>query len=201
MLEVTDEQLMLQVKKHDISAFEKLLDRYEHRIFGFFWRMNNDIEQARDCTQETFFRLWKARHRYKPKGKFSTYLFQIAKNHLLDEQQKQLFRKKTEQHYAESQVFSVQQQSSIDAYNGMVVEELQIIIRQAVQLLPDIQKLVLVLSEYQDMSYKEIGQIIGCSAATIYSRKAEAIEQLQVMLESANKEFFGARLELKEKTQ
>jgi len=199
MNEVTDEQLMMLVKGHDISAFERLFDRYEQRIFGFFWRLGRDTEQAKDCTQETFLRLWKARRRYRPKGKFSSYLFRIAKNHLLNERKKQKFQNRIEQQYAESQGFSVQQQCSTDASSEMVAEELQTAVHQTVNRLPNVQKLVWVLSESQRMSYKEIGQILGCSAATVCSRKAEAVEQLQVMLEPLGEEFFGATLELNEK--
>ena len=59
MREYTDEQLMMLVKSQDMSAYEKLVDKYEQRVFGFFWRLVADAEQARDCTQETFLRLWK----------------------------------------------------------------------------------------------------------------------------------------------
>ena len=99
----TDEQLMVLVKSQDVSAYERLIDRYEQRIFGFFWRLAADAEEARDCTQETFLRLWKGRRRYSPKGKFSTYLFQIAKNHLLNERRKQQSRVRVEGCYADSQ--------------------------------------------------------------------------------------------------
>jgi DNA-directed RNA polymerase specialized sigma24 family protein len=51
--EQTDEELMMLVKSQDISAYERLIDRYEQRIFGFVWRMATDVEEARDCTQSS----------------------------------------------------------------------------------------------------------------------------------------------------
>jgi len=92
MTDYRDEELMSFVKNQDVSAFEELFHRYERRVFAFFCRLVWNAEEARDCTQETFLRLWKGRARYVPKGRFSTYLFQIAKNHFLHERQKQKSR-------------------------------------------------------------------------------------------------------------
>src|SRR5512136_2601516 len=84
----TDEELMILVQKQDISAFEELFCRYEQRVFSFLWRLSASRQEAEDGTQETFLRLWNARVRYEPTGKFSTYLFQIAKHHFLHEREK-----------------------------------------------------------------------------------------------------------------
>jgi len=85
MTDHTDEELMSLVANQDASAFEELFHRYRRRLFAFFYRLAWNAEEARDCNQETFLRLWRGRARYAPKGRFSTYLFQIAKNHFLHE--------------------------------------------------------------------------------------------------------------------
>lgn len=169
---------MMQVKDHDVSAFERLLDRYERRVFGFFWRLGSNTEEARDYTQETFLRLWKGRGRYSPKGKFSTYLFQIAKNYLLNERQKQRSRANTERGYADLQKLS----TSRCASDEILTEELERAVGEAVSRLPQGHRLVWVLSEHQGMSYKEIGQVLDCSPATVCTRKAQAVEKLQAIL-------------------
>ena len=93
----TDEELMGLVQGQDISAFEELFRRYEQRVFAFFWRLSANRQEAEDGTQETFLRLWKTRVRYEPVGRFSTYLFQIAKNHFLHERQKRHRRGNSQQ--------------------------------------------------------------------------------------------------------
>jgi len=88
MTTYTDEELMNLVQKQDIAALEELYRRYEGRIFVFFWRLGADRKGAEDGIQETFLRHWRARTRYEPGGRFSTYLFQIAKNHFLRDRDK-----------------------------------------------------------------------------------------------------------------
>ncbi len=190
MLEHTDEQLMMLVKGQDMSAYEGLLDRYERRVFGFFWHLVSNVEEARDCTQETFLRLWKGRARYSPDGKFSTYLFQIAKNHLLNERKRQQSRAKVARCYADLQN-SCASTCAPDASDAMVVSERRMAVCEAINRLPTVHRLTWVLSEHQGMSYKEIGRILDCSPATVCSRKAEAVEKLQVMLAPLGEELCG----------
>lgn len=197
--EHTDEQLMMLVKSQDISAYERLIDRYEQRIFGFVWRLVADVEEARDCTQETFLRLWKGRRRYSPKGKFSSYLFQIAKNHLLNERHKQQSRVKVQRCYADSQESSASRRAP-DASDELLADELLTAVCEAINRLPKEHRLVWVLSEHQGMSYKEIGQILNCSPATVCSRKAEAVEELQVILAPLGEELCGKRPEVDGRT-
>ena len=199
MQEHTDEQLMMLVKNHDISAYERLIDRYEQRIFGFVWRVVADVEEARDCTQETFLRLWKGRRRYSPKGKFSSYLFQIAKNYLLNEQHKQQSRVKVEGCYTDSQEYSASRRTP-DASDELLADELRTAVCEAISRLPKEHRLVWVLSEHQGMSYKEIGQILNCSPATVCSRKAEAVEELQMILAPLGEELCGKRPEVDGRT-
>jgi RNA polymerase sigma-70 factor (ECF subfamily) len=182
-----------------MSAYERLIDRYEQRVFGFFWRLVADAEEARDCTQETFLRLWKGRRRYSPKGKFSTYLFQIAKNHLLNERHKQQSRIRVEGCYADSQK-SLASRRAPDASDEMLADELRTAVCEAISRLSKEHRLVWVLSEHQGMSYKEIGQILDCSPATVCSRKAEAVERLQVILAPLGEALCGDRAEVNSET-
>lgn len=188
-IEKSDQQLMVSVKDHDISAYEMLVERYEQPLFGFFWRLGVDKETARDFVQETFLRLWRARDRYAPKGQFSGYLFRIAKNYYLNERSKEQFRTQIEKEYIDFRQRSAKQRSQ-DAFHSAVNEELHETFRLAVSRLPDELRLVWVLSEYRQMSYQEIGHVLDCSAATVCSRKAEAVEQLQRMLVSLESAFF-----------
>jgi RNA polymerase sigma-70 factor (ECF subfamily) len=179
----TDEELMGLVQKQDISAFEELFRRYEQRIFAFFWRLSANRQEAEDGIQETFLRLWKARVRYEPTGKFSTYLFQTAKNHFLHERQKQKtrahFRLETRQHPDER----LRETSPPNgAYEQLVADEIQAAVSKAVARLPEIHRLVFVLSEEQRMSYREIADVMDCPVGTVSSRKVEAIKKLRSLL-------------------
>jgi RNA polymerase sigma-70 factor (ECF subfamily) len=189
----TDEELMGLVQKQDISAFEELFRRYERRIFAFFWRLSANRQEAEDGTQETFLRLWRARARYMPAGKFSTYLFQIAKNHFLHERQKQETRTHLRLETSEHPEERLAETSPPNgAYEQLVADEVRAAVSKAVACLPDVQRLVYVLSEEQRMSYRDIAEVMDCPVGTVSSRKVEAIKKLRSLLQPLKDEFSGA---------
>jgi RNA polymerase sigma-70 factor (ECF subfamily) len=188
----TDEELMIFVKSHDVRAFEELFHRYERRIFTFFCRLVWNAEEAKDCTQETFLRLWKGRSRYRPKGRFSTYLFQIAKNHFLHERQKQKTRAHLQVEASECPDEFLEKASPLNgACEQLAADEIQAAISKAVARLPEIHRLVFVLSEEQRMSYREIADVMDCPVGTVSSRKVEAIKKLRSLLQPLKDELFG----------
>jgi len=192
MTNYTDEELMNCVGNQDISAFEELFGRYERRVFGFFYHMVPNIEEARDCTQETFLRLWRGRAGYTPNGKFSTYIFQIAKNHFINEHQKRKARIDL-RHFNRnnSHEFSQERAASDNSYNRAVAHEIGLAIGEAVASLPEIHRLVYVLSEEQKLSYQQIANILNCPVGTVSSRKVEAVRKLRKLLKPLKDEVLG----------
>lgn len=77
---LSDEKLILSIGEGDISCFEILVKKYEGRLFHFVFRYTKDRETTYDILQDTFVSLYKTLDRVDPKKKFSTYLFEIAKN-------------------------------------------------------------------------------------------------------------------------
>ena len=76
----SDVELMLRVGNGDLDAFDSLVRRWRKPLLSFFYPLTWNHDDAEDCAQATFMRLWRARERYAPCAKFSTYLFRIAKN-------------------------------------------------------------------------------------------------------------------------
>ncbi len=180
----TDEELMGLVQKQDISAFEELLRRYEQRIFAFFWRLCANRQEAEDGTQETFLRLWRARVRYEPTGKFSTYLFQIAKNHFLHEQQKQGRRRDSQRGTTMNPFAAADEPAAPDRVDGpMLTGELQTAVTDAIARLPEALRLVYVLTEHEGMSYQQAAEVLDCPVGTVSSRKVEAVRRLRELLQ------------------
>ena len=75
-----DVRLMLQVRDDVQGAFEVLVERYQHRLVGILVHLVGNVEEAEDLTQEVFLRIYRARKGYRPRAKFSTWLFTIANN-------------------------------------------------------------------------------------------------------------------------
>jgi RNA polymerase sigma-70 factor (ECF subfamily) len=192
MANFTDEELMNLVGNHDVQAFEELFERYERRLFTFFYRLTSNTEEAKDHTQETFLRLWKGRVGYTPKGRFTTYIFQIAKNHFLNEHDKKKTRISLNQFNSnDPERFIKEQNISDNSYNRVVANEIGFTISKAVAVLPEIHRIVYVLSEEHRLSYKEISEVLGCPVGTVSSRKVEAIKKLRKILEPLKDEVFG----------
>jgi RNA polymerase sigma-70 factor (ECF subfamily) len=192
MTNYTDEELMGFVRNQDVSAFEELFGRYERRVFAFFYRLIWNAEEAKDCTQETFLRLWRGRAGYAPTGRFSTYIFQIAKNHFLHKRQKDKSGANLKQAAANGSQRPREDEALADGtFSQAMAHEIGTAISKAVRSLPETHRLVYVLSEGQRLSYQEIAEILDCPVGTVSSRKVEAIRKLRRLLEPLRDEVFG----------
>jgi RNA polymerase sigma-70 factor (family 1) len=189
MQEYSDEELMSLAMNNDAVAFEELFHRYKRRLFAFFYRMQPDVEEAKDCSQEVILKLWRERARYTPKGRFSTYLFRIAKNHFLDKYRQQKYRAKLQQISLNDIGIDCKKQSLMtNPHNAAVAKEIRSVICLAIARLPKMHRLVYVFSEEQGMSYQEIANILGCPVGTVSSRKVEAHKKLREILKPLRRE-------------
>src|SRR6185295_2364844 len=80
-----DASLMLLVKRGDMDAFARLVDKYRQPVTNLVARMLNDVTEAEDLAQNVFLQVYKSAHRYEVSAKFSTWLFTIARNLCLNE--------------------------------------------------------------------------------------------------------------------
>ena len=192
MKDYSDEELMNLAVNDDARAFEELFHRYKRRLFGFFDGLVLNSEEARDCVQETFLRLWQRRTQFARKGRFSAYLFQIAKNHFLDKSRSRKSHTELQRISGPEPAENLHQVSlSSGGYSEAVINEIRGAVSEAMARLPEIQRLVYVLSEEQGMSYKEIADILECPVGTVSSRKVEAIKKLRKLLRPLRYELFG----------
>ena len=192
MNDYSDEELMDLAMNDDVRAFEELFHRYKRRLFGFFYGLALNTEDARDCVQDTFLRLWQRRRQFAQKGSFSAYLFRIAKNYFLDRSRRQISRTES-QHVSNAEPAEHLQGISLSSsgYGAASLAEIREAVKDAMARLPETQRLVYVLSEEQGMSYKEIAEILECPVGTVSSRKVEAVRKLRIMLQPLRDELFG----------
>jgi RNA polymerase sigma-70 factor (ECF subfamily) len=192
MEEYSDEELMSLAASSDILAFEELFRRYNRRLFAFFYRLLPDVEEAKDCSQETFLRLWRDRARYAQKGSFSTYMFRIAKNHFVDRYRQKKSRINLQPISPDcSQAGSRKLGLLSDPFNATVENEIESVISSAIARLPEMHRFVYVLSEEQRLSYREISDILGCPVGTVSSRKVEALKKLRELLRPLRNELLN----------
>jgi RNA polymerase sigma-70 factor (ECF subfamily) len=184
-----DVRLMLQVRDDVQGAFETLVDRYRHRLLGVMVHLVGRVEEAEDLTQEVFLRVYRARKGYRPRAKFSTWLFTIA-NHLAMNHLRGKGRNPTVPIGGEDTgsrpVVPVGERAL--AREGtpsaqMRQVELSEVVREALDVLGEDQKVAVLLNKFEDMSYSEIAEVMGRSEAAVKSLLARARNHLREQLE------------------
>jgi RNA polymerase sigma factor, sigma-70 family len=176
-MEPTDIQLMLRVRDGDLDAFQALAQRYRAPLRRFLAAMLRDTDSAEDAVQETLLRLWLLRDRYEPTGAFSTYLFQIARNHAMNAR-KRLYRD------ACREGKNMDELAEGDSPEGVLLQrEASLGVEEAIQALPSIYRTVFLMSQREGLKYAEIGSQLRIPVGTVKSRMAEAVKRLRRALQ------------------
>ncbi|MEN6372027.1 MAG: sigma-70 family RNA polymerase sigma factor [Armatimonadota bacterium] len=182
-----DNALIQRCKQGDIRAFNELVGRYEKRVFNFAYRMSGNYDDANDVSQEAFIRVFNAINTFRGDANFTTWLYRIVTNVYLDERKKQKSHMHTSlEDYIELEENTVTRQ--IEDGNptpDRVVEagERNDLLNNAIQQLPEYQKIMVILYHTQNKSYDEIAQIMKLPIGTVKSRLNRARIALKEKLE------------------
>ncbi len=169
---LSDERLMLAFSQGSSEAFTELFHRYKQPIYGFFCRRVSNPANAEELTQETFFALLRAAARYEPRALFRTYLYAIGFKILRAHRRKAAFRATFLRH--RNSVPDRAKQDSTEA--GLWV-------RRAVEKLDPIDREILMLREFEQLSYAEIADLLQLPLNTVRSRLFRARTALRDFLE------------------
>ena len=161
-----DAELMLRLKNGEDRILNELMTRWQEPLVAFIYRYIGHESEALDLAQETFVRVYETRHRYAIRGKFSTWLFAIAanlcRNYLRWRQRRG--EPVAETWDAEGGERSESPQTPEDSPDQAAIRSESIaLIRAAIDKLPHDLKTVVLLYEYQSLSYAEIASVLGCS--------------------------------------
>jgi RNA polymerase sigma-70 factor, ECF subfamily len=170
---ISDEALMLEFQGGSHPAFELLFARYRGPLNGFFRRRLNGDQRAEDLTQETFVAVIRASARYEPRALVRTYLYSIAMNLLAAERRKQ-FRDSPPGELAP-------EPATTDA------PDVALWIRQALEKLDNSEREILMLREYEQLSYTEIAELMKLPVNTVRSRLFRSRMALKGHLEPERK--------------
>jgi RNA polymerase sigma-70 factor (ECF subfamily) len=187
MLTDSDIQLMLSFKNGDERAFQQLFDKYKKRVINFCYRYCGHRAVAEELAQEIFIRVYKAAAAYRPRARFSTWLFKIATNVCLNEIRKPVYRAKLESidrvpdgENAPSREIAMEPARSMP---DMLLEshQEQARVREAMDQLSEQQRAALLLRTTEEFSYREIGRQMGCSenrVKTLIHRGRKRMKQI-----------------------
>jgi len=182
-------QLMLAYQRGDESAFDRIVETYSAQVFALLTRFLGARSGREDMVQEVFLRVIRARERYEPTARFSTWLYRIVFNLSVNETQRATGKElrlsdsdasrdgRTEDTLAEWRDDRVE-----DPSQRMIQDDVVHAVRTAIGRLPEQQRMALVLAKYHEMPYAEIATVLGSSEKAVKSLVHRARENLRETL-------------------
>ncbi|MET0642991.1 MAG: sigma-70 family RNA polymerase sigma factor [Candidatus Binatia bacterium] len=180
-MESSDWELVQKCQAGEIGAFQELVSRYHQKIYVVIVGLLRNREDALDVAQETFFRAYRKIKSFQGGSSFYTWLYRIAVNIAIDSQRRQ---KRNPLDFRETMdgLFEEQNEVARDPFSDVHDRELREKLVSAINDLTPEHKAVIILRTVEGLSYKDIGEILGCSEGTVMSRLHYARKKLQQKL-------------------
>lgn len=179
-----DEQLVGLAVSEDPEAFGEIVRRWERKIFALCFGMLGREDEARDAAQETFIAAYRNLSRFRGEAKVSSWLHRIAVNQCLTTKRRAKTRSEEfidEERNEEERYFVAPERNSPTRLSE--ANERLTLVRQAVTSLPSDLRQVVVMKEFEDMTFQEISETLEVPLSTVKSRLYTALRQLRLKLE------------------
>lgn len=181
---------MVAFQEGDPEAFDVLLRRYERMLANYFYKQCYDRTFAQDLVQETFLRILRSAHRYRPEAKFKTFLFTVARNLWIDHHRSRKVGPRTisaDLPLGEdgATLADMVPNDEAAAVTRLEDREAAAMVREALQELPDGQREVWLLAVDQDLKQREIAHVLDIPLGTVKSRMNAAVTRLRGLLGGA----------------
>jgi len=170
---ISDEALIIEFQRGSREAFDELFARYREPLYGFFRRRLATKDRAEDLAQETFLAVIRAAVRYEPRATVKTYLYGIALKLLAAERRKLSGN--------EPQIDDDHEPAEDSPSDN------ELWVRQALEKLDSSEREILMLREYEQLNYAEIGELLRLPVNTVRSRLFRARMELKSFLEPKRK--------------
>ena len=187
--EVSDEELMGQIRNGDEEAFRILIERHQDRVYGTVARMvGGSGPEVEEIAQDVFLRVWRAAATYRAEAKFTTWLMTVVRNLVFTRTAQRARRKDidgpdpVDEETGESVMTHTPDPAGRTPREALSFRELERAVEEACAELPENQRLVVHLRQYEGMEFEEIGKITGMSLAAVKSLMFRARETLKKKL-------------------
>ena len=185
----TDEELVARSMGGDLDSFNQLVLRWERPIYALAYRVIGREEDARDVTQETFLRAFRALKGFKGQAKFSSWLYRITLNLCRDWIRRE---KRTPVAQAPEGVDIIElagEGTPTDTIETLVARhELGRAVGKAMSMLPEEQRAAIILKEYHGLTFQEIADLLDCPLSTVKTRLYQGLSVLRRQLRDAGVE-------------
>jgi len=179
---------MLAFQKGDDSGFDRIVFHYRSMIYRFIYRYIQDLDRAEDLSQEVFLRVYRARKRYRPTAGFRTWLFTIAARLCLNELRSRRRERRIIVRPGQGPGPDATQEDLLESARDPLVEgarealerkELEEAINRAIADLPAGQRVAILLLRFENLSYREIADVLGLSVMAVKSLVNRGREKLR----------------------
>lgn len=174
--ELSDHELMLAVRDGEIGRLGNLFERYHGPLYGFFVRLTGQRTTSEDLVQLVFYRILKYRHTYRDEGKFSAWIYHLARKVAADH-----FRKHRPQETSSSESTEIEQvpdQSADSSEQATKSDDLRLMQLAFAQLSVE-QREILTLHRFQRLPHGDIARLLDCSVGATKVRLHRAIKSLR----------------------
>lgn len=180
----SDNALMIKVRDGDLDKLGLLFERYNRRLFGFFYRLTHRRDISEDLVQGVFERILKYRDSYNGDGAFSTWIFQIARNLHID------YYRKHSKIDTEGEFRDWEHLTDEDSEFKLNSEDERnrLLLKRALDQLDEEKKQTLILSRYEGFKYREIAEIMDCTESAVKVRAFRGINELKEILSDLKKQ-------------
>ena len=180
----TDEQLVERALAGDGDAFGEVVRRWERKIYALAYGITGSVEEARDASQETFIAAYRNLQGFRGEAKVSSWLHRIAVNQCITRQRRARVRAETgidEEAEASAGLFRAKGAAGSPAHAAESRERAEAV-RRAVASLPRELREVVLLKEFEDLTFQEIADALDVPLSTVKSRLYTALGQLRMRL-------------------
>jgi len=188
-----DHMLIARAQRGDRSAFNALIRKHEVRAYQYAFRLTRNPEEAADVVSDAFVRIFNALHNFKGQSAFTTWMYRILTNCYLDVKKKEKNRTTTSLESvlqtADGEVERQIEDPSASPYQDTEKNERERSVEEAVSLLPEYQRAMIVMYHAESMTYEEIAAALDLPVGTVKSRLNRARISLRELL-MKNEELF-----------
>lgn len=181
----SDQQLVERAQKGDNRAFDLLVMKYQHKIMGLISRFVPDHSEVQDVAQEAFVKAYRALRNFRGESQFYTWLYRIAinsaKNHLVSRGRRPP-SSDVEIDDAEHFEDALSMKDTATPDRLIAKDQLQKVIFQTIESLPEDLKMAITLREMDGLSYEDIAQIMDCPIGTVRSRIFRARDAIDLAM-------------------
>ena len=170
-------QLVKRMKNGDASAFKFFFDTWKDRIFNFALRYSNDSYFAHEVMQKTFIQVYEKIHQLNDHTKLKSWLYRIASNNCFSEGRRVSRNTFVEVNEVHNTIDA--QQSPSGRFEK---EEIKDLVIETLQMIPEDQRRVIIMKEYEGLKFREIAELLGESENTVKSRMYYGLDAMRKVL-------------------